>query len=121
MKTGVLTLKNGGFWRDGVEEPIVLGDAEQIALMKAAERKIEEGIDIDVSVKVIKVDVSYTFDCPFCQRQVEDSYTDYPNESPSDLDEDSYGWLEDIDGDVMTCSCGRRYMVTDGKAQIINE
>ena len=58
-----LELKNGKFYRGGVEVPPSIGDAEQIALLKKREREITEletvGIERECRFSFIECDVLF--------------------------------------------------------------
>lgn len=121
---GELTLKNGKFWRDGVEVPPRIGDAEQIALLRQAERNAEQreidangdGIELEFELKKLR----YTGEiiCICGQRVRRDFECDYF---------DCIGSLEEImedncDSHCMECpGCGREYEIVYGRAVLIAE
>ena len=109
-----LTLKDGKFWRDGVEISPRIGDAEQIALLKKEERRIEEmeeyGISIHTEAAAVRIECD--FDC-ICGSMVEKEVMRYGVE----------GDLEGmIDDEIAEClCCHRKYKFEGGYAKLMQE
>ncbi|WP_300726285.1 hypothetical protein [uncultured Rikenella sp.] len=115
---GTLTLKDGKFWRDGVEVPPRIGDAEQIALLKHieyAEREREEcerGDGLPVSVYA---ELSMECICGQVLRSETCSDLDYGTDEITD-------WIErqDTYKVAFSCSCGRDYRINEhGYAKLV--
>ena len=121
---GKLTLKDGKFWRDGVEVPPRIGDAEQIALVKQVERDAErreidangDGIELEFELKELRYAGKITCICGHVISQ------DFAccHFGDSDLIEDIVE--EDCDSHCMEClKCGREYEIVFGRAVLIAE
>ncbi|WP_294591715.1 hypothetical protein [uncultured Rikenella sp.] len=120
---GKLTLKDGKFWRDGVEVPPRIGDAEQIALLQQAEREAEQreidangdGIELEFSIEELRYTgqitcicgkvISNDFECNYFGRS--DSFEDVMTAA--------------CDSHCMKCpKCGREYEIVYGRAVLIH-
>lgn len=66
-----LRIVNGKFMRGNVEEPVQIGNTEQIALLKKVEREMTKReqdakagkLDVEISIENIKYDVICEFTC----------------------------------------------------------
>lgn len=105
---GKLTLKYGKFWLDGKEAPPQIGNTEQIALLKAEEKRLkdleENGISVNFNLDSVEFDVS--FNC-LCGYEIKSHFTDnFPNCNFYDENDMSVF----IDGTHYTCPfCNRKY------------
>lgn len=112
-----LRLENGKFWRGDVEVPTEIGNTEQIALLRKAEKELDEaeknGINVSTSVEDIRYSLRVRFTC-ICGNNVEgvDRYIDaYDHMEIEDAE-----W----DGGTVVCrKCGREYEIEDGKAKLV--
>lgn len=118
---GKLTLEGGKFWRDGVEVPPRIGDAEQIAFLREIERGAEQrendangaGIVLVYSVDEIRYTGEIT--C-ICGDIVRNSFecNGFCSDSLDDV------MMADSDSHCMKCpSCGRKYEIVFGRAVLI--
>lgn len=115
-----LRLKNGKFMRGDVEVPPEIGNTEQIALLREAEREAEEleraaqngTLDVDISVKNIEYEKECRFTC-ICGKEIIET------ESCETDDVSELEWA-DFDGEVIICSkCGRKYKIWEDTAEIV--
>lgn len=120
---GTLTLKDGKFWRDGVEVPPRIGDAEQIALLQQAEREAEQreidangdGIELEFELKELRYTGEIT--C-ICGQTVRESF-ECNYFGCSDSFEDVM--TADCDSHCMECPrCGREYEIVYGRAVLFH-
>ena len=122
MTMGTLTLKDGKFWRDGIEVPPRIGDAEQIALLQQAERQAQQreadangdGIELEFELKELRYTGEITCICGYLISQ---------NFTCEYFDCDSIEGLieEDCDSHCMECpKCGRKYEIVFGRAVLIS-
>lgn len=119
---GILTLKDGKFWRDGVEVPPRIGDAEQIALLRQAERDAEQreidangdGIELEFKPKELRYTCEITCICGYVVNR--------------DFACTHCGWSDSFekimeyncDSHCMECPrCGREYEIVFGRAVLI--
>lgn len=95
-------LRDGKFYRDGVEVPPTFGDREQIELLRKAEKQMEklEGDGIEAEIEY-DVSAEVSCKCP-CGRYV-------IFESVGNDDTDSANMH--LDGRQKYCRCGREYEV----------
>lgn len=112
-----LRLENGKFWRGDVEVPPEIGNVEQIALLRKAEKELENieehGSNVSTSVEDIRYSLRVQFTC-ICGHKVEDVDT---YRGADDVIE-----VEDAEWDVGTVvcrKCGREYEIEDGKAKLV--
>ncbi|WP_290433528.1 MULTISPECIES: hypothetical protein [Bacteroidales] len=117
-----LRLVGGKFMRGDLEEPIQIGNREQIALIQKVEREKEERekaakagiLDVDIHVEDIEYKVVVEFTC-ICGNEVRERNTNFTD----DWDE-----LEnpDCDGDEIRCDkCGRWYEIDDLHAKLTKD
>lgn len=116
-----LRLVDGKFFRGRLNEPVEIGNREQIALLQAQERKLKELErelnDTGLSCKFSAEDVQYTsvlqFTC-VCGKAIRESevFFDVVSENLRDIDGD---W----DGAKVKCEkCNRKYRIKDGYAKL---
>lgn len=87
-----LRLFKGKFYRGDVLVPVEFGNKEQIDLLKKAEEKLKQGVDIDIN---FEEKVSYTikasWECPICNHQnSERDYEEYEEFEPDDDDVEEF-------------------------------
>ncbi|MGL4364258.1 MAG: hypothetical protein ACRCZB_02495 [Bacteroidales bacterium] len=112
---GELYLKNGKFYRDGVEVPLEIGNAEQIALIKRIEKEVPE-IDISLHTSRMQYIASCCFTCECGNEIVEEKW---------DCEAESFGEpepIEEFEGDTIVCEeCDREYVVNRNKTVSIKQ
>ena len=117
-------LKDGKFWRDGVEVPPRIGDAEQIALVKQVERDAEwreidangDGIELEFELKELWYTGKITCICGHVAGR------DFVCRHFGDKDWIEGIVLDDCDEDVIKCPhCRRDYKIVSGRAVLIAE
>lgn len=97
-----MELRDGKFYRDGVEVPPTFGDREQIELLRKAEKQMEK-LEVDGIEAEIEYNVSAEVRCKCpCGRYV-------IFETVNNDDEDSANMY--LDGMQQYCRCGREYEV----------
>lgn len=105
--------------RNGIEVPPRIGDAEQIALLKAEERranKVEQaamgdGIEVDITIDSIRSTMSFT--C-ICGREITAKGMTYSSD-PDDVDVEYDGYTHECP------QCRRRYSIEFGAAKLDQE
>lgn len=112
-----LRLENGKFWRGDVEVTPEIGNTEQIALLRKAEKELEyaeqHGIYVSTSVEDIRYSLRVRFTC-ICGNKVEgvDRYIDA--DDPMEIEDAEW------DGGALVCrKCGRAYEIEDGEAKLV--
>ena len=108
-----LTIKDGKFYRNGVEEKPEFGNREQInAIQKEVERqkRIEKGVPCDVDFEEIShYEMDITFPCMKCKRRVWRSI---------DTDTDKDYELAKADKETATCqSCKTKHELIHNQAK----
>lgn len=121
---GILTLKDGKFWRDGLEVPPRIGDAEQIALLRQAERNAEQreidangdGIELEFSIEELRYTGEITCVCgQIIRKDFECNYFGCSDSFEEVME-------ETCDSHCMECPrCGREYEIVFGRAVLIAE
>lgn len=117
-----LHLVNGKFMRGDVEEPVQIGNTEQIALLQKEERealKREKDaragkLDVEISVENIKYDVICEFTC-ICGNKIEARGVNY-TDVWEDLENPNYE-----DGPIICDKCDRKYEINGLHAKWINQ
>lgn len=117
-----LHLVNGKFMRGDVEEPVQIGNTEQIALLQKEERealKREKDaragkLDVEISVENIKYDVICEFTC-ICGNKIEARDVNY-TDVWEDLENPNYE-----DGPIICDKCDRKYEINGLHAKWINQ
>lgn len=117
-----LRLVNGKFMRGDVEEPVQIGNTEQIALLQKEERealKREKDaragkLDVEISVENIKYDVICEFTC-ICGNKIEARGVNY-TDVWEDLENPNYE-----DGPIICDKCDREYEINGLHAKWINQ
>lgn len=117
-----LRLVNGKFMRGDVEEPVQIGNTEQIALLQKEERealKREKDaragkLDVEISVENIKYDVICEFTC-ICGNKIEARGVNY-TDVWEDLENPNYE-----DGPIICDKCDREYEIDGLHAKWINQ
>lgn len=112
-----LRLENGKFWRGDDEVPLEIGNVEQIALLRKAERELENiehhGIYVSTSVENIRYSLRVRFTC-ICGHKVED--VDTYRDADDVIEVEDAEW----DGGTVVCrKCGCEYEIEDGKAKLV--
>lgn len=102
---GILIIKDGKFFKDGVEQPVEIGNPEQIALLKRYEAIAEslnnEGLEVDIDQEEV-IRYTLTAKC-ICGKNMQ---TEYEKE-PYDTDVE-----EAMDKTKMKCrTCERKYIL----------
>ncbi len=116
-----LRLVDGKFMRGDVEEPIQIGNTEQIALLRKAEREMTKRekdakagkLDVEIGVENIKYDVICRFTC-ICGNEIEERDVNY-TDNWEDLEDPNYE-----DGPIICDKCGREYEIDGLHAKWIN-
>ncbi|MGL4956594.1 MAG: hypothetical protein ACRC9X_05395 [Bacteroidales bacterium] len=112
---GELYLKNGKFYRDGVEVPLEIGNAEQIALIKRIEKTPDE-IYVAVDAYNWRYDASLCFVCS-CGKEVHVEKADC-----KEIYIDEPQIIEEFEGDTIVCEeCDREYVVNRNKTVSIKQ
>lgn len=119
---GTLTLKDGKFWRDGVEVPPRIGDAEQIELLRQAERQAQQretdanGDGIELVFDLEELQYAGEITC-ICGQVISQNFT--CEHFDCDSIEGLMVW--DCEGRCMKClKCGREYEIVFGRAVLIS-
>jgi hypothetical protein len=105
-----MELRNGKFFKDGVEVKLEIGNWEQIRLLKEA-ASLMEGKTIPAKlvngeIRTIMYHPKIVYHCPFCNCEKEH---EFDNES----DESKYK-SSDVDGWEMTCSdCNNDFTIQE--------
>ena len=94
-----IEIRDGKFYKDGVEVKPTFGDTEQIRVLKEAERKAKEK---KVDAKLISEEVAtyyavVKFKCPSCKYE---NSVDLLDDDPSEWD------IDNSDVDQLECECG---------------
>lgn len=117
-----LRLVDGKFMRGDVEEPVQIGNTEQIALLRKAEREMTKReqdakagkLDVEISVKNIKYDVICEFTC-ICGNEIIAKGVNYTDDW-EDLEVPNYE-----DGPIICEECKREYEINGLYAKLIKE
>lgn len=117
-----LRLVDGKFMRGDVEEPVQIGNTEQIALLRKAEREMTKReqdakagkLDVEISVENIKYDVICEFTC-ICGNKIEARGVNY-TDVWEDLENPNYE-----DGPIICDKCDREYEIDGLHAKWINQ
>ena len=117
-----LRLVDGKFMRGDVEEPVQIGNTEQIALLRKAEREMTKReqdakagkLDGEISVKNIKYDVICEFTC-ICGNEIIAKGVNYTDDW-EDLEVPNYE-----DGPIICEECKREYEINGLYAKLIKE
>lgn len=115
-----LRIVNGKFMRGNVEEPVQIGNTEQIALLKKVEREMTKReqdakagkLDVEISIENIKYDVICEFTC-ICGNAIQArgiNYTDDWEELENPVYED---------GPIICNRCYREYEIDGLHAKLI--
>lgn len=105
-----LRLVDGKFMRGDVEESVQIGNTEQIALLRKAEREMTKReqdakagkLDVEISVENIKYDVICEFTC-ICGNKIIERGVNY-TDVWEDLEDPNYE-----DGPIICDKCDREY------------
>ena len=117
-----LRLVDGKFMRGDVEEPVQIGNTEQIALLRKAEREMTKQeqdakagkLDVEISVENIKYDVICEFTCT-CGNKIIARGVNY-TDVREDLEAPNYE-----DGPIICDKCDREYDINGLYAILINK
>ena len=115
-----MRIVNGKFMRGNVEEPVQIGNTEQIALLKKVEREMTKReqdakagkLDVEISIENIKYDVICEFTC-ICGNAIQArgiNYTDDWEELENPVYED---------GPIICNRCYREYEIDGLHAKLI--
>ncbi len=115
-----MRIVNGKFMRGNVEEPVQIGNTEQIALLKKVEREMTKReqdakagkLDVEISIENIKYDVICEFTC-ICGNAIrarDINYTDDWEELENPVYED---------GPIICNRCYREYEIDGLHAKLI--
>lgn len=115
-----LRLVDGKFMRGDVEEPVQIGNTEQIALLRKAEREMTKReqdakagkLDVEISVENIKYDVICEFTC-ICGNEIIARGVNY-TDVWEDLEDPNYE-----DGLIICDKCDREYEIDRLHAKLI--
>jgi hypothetical protein len=101
-----MELRNGKFFKDGVEIKPEIGNLEQIRLLKEAAGKMEGEI-IPAKLRNEEITTYYpkiVYDCPFCNCEQEYEFDDETEESEYNS--------SDVDGWELTClGCDNEFTI----------
>jgi hypothetical protein len=89
-----VVVKDGKFYRDGVEEPAKFGDKDQIEALKKANKIKEAPTAKLVNHETVTYTAVVCFTCPECMHENRDEW---------DTQEDFEFDEEDLDGENLTC------------------
>lgn len=115
-----LRLVDGKFMRGDVEEPVQIGNTEQIALLQKEERKALKRekdakagkLDVEIGVENIKYDVICRFTC-ICGNKIKERDMNYTDDW-EELENPNYE-----DGPIICDKCGRKYEIDGTHAKLI--
>lgn len=113
-----LELRGGEFYRGGQKVPTMIGDTEQIALLKKIERNRErcekDGIGCDFTASNIEFDAEISFEC-ICGAQINDTRRVYRADYADDETAASEWEFQQV-----TCrKCRTTYEIEDDRAKIV--
>lgn len=117
-----LRLVAGKFMRGDVEEPVQIGNTEQIALLRKVEHEMTKReqdakagkLDVGISVENIKYDVICEFTC-ICGNNIEATGVNY-TDNWEDLENPNYE-----DGPIICEECNREYEINGLYAKLIKK
>lgn len=117
-----LRLVDGKFMRGDVEEQVQIGNTEQIALLRKAEREMTKReqdakagkLGVEISVENIKYDVICEFTC-ICGNEIIAKGVNYTDDW-EDLEDPNYE-----DGPIICEKCKREYKINGLYAKLIKE
>ena len=117
-----LRLVDGKFMRGDVEESVQIGNTEQIALLRKAEREMTKReqdakagkLDVEISVENIKYDVICEFTC-ICGNKIIERGVNY-TDVWEDLEDPNYE-----DGPIICDKCDREYDINGLYAKLIKK
>lgn len=117
-----LRLVDGKFMRGDVEEQVQIGNTEQIALLRKAEREMTKReqdakagkLGVEISVENIKYDVICEFTC-ICGNEIIAKGVNYTDDW-EDLEDPNYE-----DGPIICEKCKREYEINGLYAKLIKE
>lgn len=117
-----LRLVNGKFMRGDVEEPIQIGNVEQIALLQKEEREMNKRekdakagkLGVEISVESIQYDIICKFTC-ICGNEIEERDMNYTN-NWEELECPNYE-----DNPIICDKCGREYEINGLHAKLIRK
>lgn len=99
-----LVVKQDGIYKDGIKQPLVFGDAEQIKALRNYENKMamlqQEGEPLDVDYETREIVASATYKCP-CGTRVY-----------FEVNVEEEGGVEEFAGETRTCrGCKKEYIL----------
>lgn len=115
-----LRLVDGKFMRGGGEEPVQIGNTEQIALLQKEEREMTKReqdaragkLSVEIGVEDIRYHVVCEFTC-ICGNKIEARGVNY-TDNWEDLEAPNYE-----DGPIICGKCGRKYEIDGTHAKLI--